>query len=480
MDRRTTSTLSRKGQLQTNLRASMGDGAAFGSMVGLGETYVGAFALAIGLGEVAAGLVASVPLVVGGLLQLVSLRAVGWVGGEKRWILLGSLTQALSFLPLVTAAVVGQLSLPVLLATLSIYWAGGLATGPAWNTWMETVIPARLRTSYFASRSRLAQATTLAGFLAGGGLLAWSEQSGRPLTAFAVMFGCACFFRIISVACLARHQPLLDERSSVETSSALSGWTQRSEVGSSMQETQPPDRPWAEDMPVVPAAVKKSSGFRLLAYLVLLQGAVQFSAPYFTPYMLQQQGFSYFSFVTLISVSFVSKIFSMSLWVRVTRRHSSERLLWIGGIGLVPLSGLWIVSQNFWYLVGVQWVTGIFWAAYELGFFLRFFEVLPKSQRTRLLTLYNFAHTSAICLGALLGGLLLQRLGTTVDAYHVLFGLSSLGRLLALLVLIGVRPVNIPIEQIRVRVLGLRVGGSVDVPVLTGMEPAGAELNGRG
>lgn len=475
-------TLSRKGHLQANLRSSLGDGAAFGGMVGLGESYVGAFALAIGLGDVAAGLVASVPLVVGGLLQLISLRAVAWVGGEKPWVLLGSLTQAISFLPLVAAAVYGQLSLPVLLAIVSIYWAGGLATGPAWNTWMETVIPARLRTAFFANRSRLSQATTLAGFLVGGGLLAWFERGGQSLTGFSIMFAIAGVLRLISVGMLARHQPLLDER-------RLQGDPLVSESDRSMSpgqnpddllplEVQPPDRPWAEDLPIVSTVVEKSSSFRLLAYLVLLQGAVQFSAPYFTPYMLQQQGFSYLSFVALISISFVSKILSMSMWVRVARRHSAARLLWIGGIGLVPLSVLWVVSQNFWYLVGVQWVTGIFWAAYELGFFLRFFEVLPKSQRTRLLTLYNFAHTSAICLGALLGGLMLQRLGTTVDAYHVLFGLSSVGRLLALFVLIGSRPVRMPIEQIRVRVLGLRVGGSLDTPVLPGMDPSGAKQPG--
>ncbi|HQU47337.1 MAG TPA: hypothetical protein PK867_31330 [Pirellulales bacterium] len=38
-----------------DLRAMLGDGAAFSVMVGIGETYLPAFALAAGLGEVAAG-----------------------------------------------------------------------------------------------------------------------------------------------------------------------------------------------------------------------------------------------------------------------------------------------------------------------------------------------------------------------------------------------------------------------------------------
>ncbi len=63
---------------RSNLRASTADGAAYGVMVGSGETYIAAFALAVGLSEVSAGLVSSVPLLAGGILQMISLRAVKW------------------------------------------------------------------------------------------------------------------------------------------------------------------------------------------------------------------------------------------------------------------------------------------------------------------------------------------------------------------------------------------------------------------
>src|SRR6056297_3542830 len=85
--------------LRSNLRSSTGDGAAFGVMVGVGETYFPAFALAIGLGEVAAGLISSLPMLAGGILQLVSLRAVSWLGSEKRWVLVCAAVQGLAFVP---------------------------------------------------------------------------------------------------------------------------------------------------------------------------------------------------------------------------------------------------------------------------------------------------------------------------------------------------------------------------------------------
>jgi hypothetical protein len=60
-------------QLRRNMAASTSDATAYGVMVGVGETFLPAFALAVGLGEITAGVVASVPLMAGGILQLTSL-----------------------------------------------------------------------------------------------------------------------------------------------------------------------------------------------------------------------------------------------------------------------------------------------------------------------------------------------------------------------------------------------------------------------
>src|SRR6516164_11207901 len=78
---------SRRRSLRKNLRNSVSDGAAFSVMVGIGETYFPAFVLALGMGEIAAGLVASVPLLVGAVLQMISPAAVAWLGSNRRWVI---------------------------------------------------------------------------------------------------------------------------------------------------------------------------------------------------------------------------------------------------------------------------------------------------------------------------------------------------------------------------------------------------------
>src|SRR4029079_10801231 len=78
----------------------------------------------------------------------------------------------------------------------SLYWAASQATGPAWNTWVEEIVPRRLRTRFFACRARVSQACTLAGFITGGVALQLGKASGWLLATFGLIFlvGSSCRF----------------------------------------------------------------------------------------------------------------------------------------------------------------------------------------------------------------------------------------------------------------------------------------------
>ncbi len=439
----------RADQTRANLRASTADGATFGLMVGAGETYFAAFALAVGMGEVSAGLVSSVPLLAGGILQLISLHAVRWVGSEKRWVLFCAGLQSLAFIPLVYAAMSGTVTLGTLLLIASLYWAGGLASGPAWNTWIEAIVPGKVRPRYFASRTRISQLMTLTGLVAAGFLLQWAQSHDRALWGFAFVFCVAGLARVWSVYWLSRHyapqQPYVTQAKPNRPKVSIAN----TETRSAAEQRAP------------------MSGIRLLAYLVMVQGMVQISGPFFAPYMLEELNYSYGRFVILLAIGFLAKVIALSWWASVSHRGGAKRLLWIGGIGIIPLSSLWIVSQNFYWLAAVQILSGMLWAAYELGFFLMFFEALPIQRRTRMLTYYNLANTSAWCTGALIGGWLLYSYGAGERGYYMLFGISSLGRLAALGLLVGTSQRAVPILRVGIRVLGIRpAAGMVDSPIL--------------
>lgn len=428
--------------MRTNLRASCADAAAFGGMVGFGETYLVAFALAIGVSELTAGMIGSLPLVVGGLLQLASPRMIRWLGSHKQWVVLCAAAQALTFIPLMFAALRGSISGAGLLVIASIYWGTGLATGPAWNTWIGSIVPRPIRPRYFAFRTRASQVAVFIGFLAGGLALQWSDQSDHVLIAYAALFGVAGLCRIISVAMLA------------------------------LQSEPTPIPPNMKKIPLLKSFkhLRNQSSGRLLMYLVAVQASAQISGPYFTPYMLQKLEQSYGEYVTIIAVSFLAKVFALPLWGHVAHRIGPRKLLWIGGIGIAPLSAAWIVSDSLAWLICVQVAAGVLWAAYELAFFLLFFDSIEVEQRTSLLTLHNLINSVAFAAGALIGGAILQSMGTSYAGYMVIFGLSSVGRTCALVLLTTIPKIESHNEEIELRPMSVRPNSaSLDAPVIAGL-----------
>jgi len=424
------------------------DAIAASVMVGTGETYIAAFALALGLGDIVAGIVASGPLLAGAFLQLVSPYAVRRLGSHRRWVVLTASLQAASFLPLVVAAITGHLSAFGLLAIATFYWASGMAAGPAWNTWVGTIVPRSLRARFFARRSRVGQAALLAGLLVGGAILQYGESTGRKLLGFALLFAVAGLARAVSAWLLA-HQ----------------------------SEPDPLVERVTGGLDFVPPAATPGNR-RLLAYLLAVQTTVHIAAPFFTPYMLGKSalGLSYVGYMTLIAASFVSKIFALPWLGHFSAQYGARRLLRLAGVAVVPLPALWTFSNDYNFLLGIQLFSGIAWGAHELATFLLFFDAIRPEERTRLLTWFNLASATAMVTGASLGGWLLKTHGANLPGYATLFWISAGARMLTLPLLAWMPDVKISAAPPAMRILAARPSaGSIDRPVLTDREDSPIE-----
>ncbi|MCK6484205.1 MAG: MFS transporter [Phycisphaerae bacterium] len=432
--------------LRRDLRLIAADGGAYSLMVGIGETYFPAFVLALGAGEIAAGLVASLPMLAGGFVQLAAPWGVRRIGSHRLWVALTVAIQAASFLPMIAMALLGRGPVAIVFLAASVYWAAGLAAGAAWNTWMSRLVPTLLRTTFFAHRTRIMQAATLIGLLAGGWALQAASRPWGPAAMFAVLFSVAMLARLVSSMLLTRHSESDAELDTHQDVSLGELW-RRARHG--------PDG-------------------RLLVYMLAVQTTIQIAGPFFTPYLLNQLHFSYLAYSVLIAAAFVAKSATLPALGRFARRRGVRRLLWLGGWGIVPLSALWLVSGDFWYLLAVQLLAGAMWGAYELGNFLMLFETIREEERTSVLAAFNLANAVALVGGSLIGGAMLHFIGEGRTAYMVLFAASFVGRLLTLPLLRRVpdRPfVPVPIV---VRADAMRPSaGSLSRPVLSSL-PRGA------
>jgi MFS family permease len=397
-------------RLGRDLRAMMGDGTAFSVMVGLGETYFAAFALAAGLGDALAGWMTTLPMLAGGLLQLVTPSMVVRLDSCRRWVVLCASLQAASFAPLIAAALSGRVPAPLLFLCAALYWGAGMATGPAWNVWAETLVPIERRARFFANRSRWCQAALLAAVLAGGAVLDLGGRARAPLRTFALLFCVAAAARTISVSCLALQR---------EPKNLVAGLRLRT-----------PWRAWRN--------LSGSDAQRLLRYLLCAQTAVYVAAPFFTPYMLGPLALSYARYTILTAVAFASRIAVLPLLGRFAHARSNRSLLWFGALGIAPQPALWLLSNSYPYLIALQITSGASWAAFELSTLLAFFEELAPPERASVLAGYNLANALAISVGALLGGSWLREFGATPACYAGLFLLSSAGRLASVAALRGI------------------------------------------
>ena len=376
-------------------------------MVGTGEAYLPAFLLSLGSNAVSAGLVTTVPLLGGGLLQLLSPWAVGRLGSRKRWVVLCATVQALVFVPLIVLARVG--SGPVLLVFLiaMVYWGTGMAAGPAWNTWIGTIVRGPIRSHYFARRTRATQIGTASSLFLAGWIVQTAAHRGEVLLGFASIFAIALFARGISALLLSRQD----------------------EIAPRVVDRRIPIRELV-------SRLRSRGGNRLLLVMLAMSSSVTIASPFFTPFMLEELQLSYARYVGLIGTAFLAKILALTWLGSFVRRFGASRSLRLAAAGIIPLSAFWILSSEYLYLFALQIISGTIWAMYEFAAFLLFFETIEEEDRTSLLTFYNLGHTVAVVLGSSLGGLLLTQVPAGPSSYHWVFGVSSLFRLATVLFLL--------------------------------------------
>lgn len=382
----------RRKSVRRDLRISIIDGSFWSFMTAFGERYFGAFALAVGLGQVASGWVAMLPVLGGALIQLLSPLLIRVTGTLRRAVLVGCGVQALSFAPLVYAAYHGRISLPMMLIVASIFWGGGLIAAPPWNTWMGQIVPRRIRARYFATRSRTMQVCVCIGLLLAVVVRDQFGQDHAPLWGYVIMFSVAGVCRAVSTSLLAAQR----EPPPLVRSAAPARWWEalnlRSRVGG------------------------------VLLFVFIFQFAFQIAQPYLTPYLMHHLRFGHAPFATVLAAEFLGRVIALQWVGRLAERHGAAWLLLVGLVVLTPLPLLWLVSGAVPWIVSLQLVAGGALACYEIGIFLMLLEVVPDEQRPTVVTIYQLIWACGAAAGTLLGGEVLRSLGAGWGGYAAVFG----------------------------------------------------------
>ena len=400
--------------LRRNLYHCTVDGLLYCVMVGIGESFIPAFVLELGLGPVAAGLVITVPVLIGSVTQLFAQRVLNHVNSYVKFVAWGALFQALIYLPLAAIALFhasfpenirsGPLLGVAIFGLVTMYWVIGLSGSPAWMSMTGKLVPDRIRSKYFATRLRWLQAATLFGLLAHGGVLHVFEGEDRR-NGFAIVFVIACIARVFSAWHLFKYTeptdgPRLDEKIT------LQGFVSR---------------------------IRKGGEGRFILFVAYAYFAAQIAQPFLNPFMLENLQLTAIQYSCMLAAWFFGKGLALPAVGRFAAKHGSFRTLVIGAIGLIPAVLMWFLTRDFTALLFLQFISGVIWGVFDLSVFLHSYDCTTPRDRVMVLSCLGALNESTKTTGSLIGGRILDTSGD----YTWVFIASAAARALAIPLLIA-------------------------------------------
>ena len=375
------------------LRHSIKDGVAYSVMAGAGETYFSAFALFYKATTTQIGLLASLPPLVSSLAQLFSAWLSHTAITRRQVILAGASLQAMIWLPMMLLPVLFPTqAVPLIILCIVLYHATGNAVVPHWSSLMGDLVPERRRGRYFARRTRNTSISAFIALILAGLVLDSFRQHDLAVYGFITVFGIAALARCVSIY----HLTWLVETQKEQViigPTLEGGWWQRA---------------------------KQSRFFHFSVYFASMQTAVAIGSPFFAVYMLRDLQFTYVQFMVLSASTVLMQFLTLNAWGRISDRFGNRLILFATGFAIPVIPALWLVSHDFFYLVGVQLTSGLLWAGFSLSAGNFLYDLIAPPRRATYLALHNVLTNIGIFSGAMLGGYL----GAHVPKMFTLFGVS--------------------------------------------------------
>ena len=326
---------------------------ASSAMTATCDNFINAFAIYLRATSLQLGWLTAIPQLTGAFMQLMSVWLDTYCSRKALILFCVRAQAAVLFLLSMLALWHGETAISLLILLVVAYHGLTNLIQPQWRAWMGSIVPQKERGVYFAGRSRLTMAVSLAIFIGGGLVLSGTDVFDITWLGFMVLFLVAFAGRLLSGKLLAAmHDP--------EQHPALPE----------------PDAFFATLREITHSMHDKT--FRSYSLFVAgMQGAVAISAPFFAVYMLDELEFTYLEYSLNSIASIATQFLTLSMWGRFSDRHGN-RIMMLGcsvAIPIVPM--LWMVMPNFYYLLVVQVVSGLVWSGFNLSTANYLYDIRP-------------------------------------------------------------------------------------------------------
>lgn len=370
-------------RLRKTLRLSHKEASVSAVMHAAGDNFLNAFAIYLQATAMQLSLLTALPQLAGASLQFFSLWLVRFIS-RQRLVIVTAGAQALVVAAISALAISlwrGEEAVAALIGFAVLYHAANYIIQPHWRAWMGGLVPATRRGVFFAARTKITMAMSLAVFIAGGVLLTASERMHWAGLGFALIFGAASLGRFASaVFFVAMHDP--DPHPQMSEPGVIQGTFRQ-----------------------CLHAMGDKSFRNYSGFVAGMQGTVAISAPFFAVHMLNNLGFSYIEFCLNSIASIATQFITLSFWGKLSDKFGNRLVMIITSCVIPTLPLWWLVSPSFYYLLLVQVVSGLAWGGFSLSTANYLYDIRPhRSNFATYAALQSAIGAVMIFIGAVFGG----------------------------------------------------------------------------
>lgn len=382
-------------QVRSGLRSIIADGMFAEAMIALtGGTFLVAMALSMGATNFQLGVLASMPTFCS-LAQLVSIWFVKKYNNRRAVTVISNI---FGRLPLFIIAILpflftGTTGVTAMIFVLFFHYFLGSVAGPAWNSWMKDLIPAKELGSYFSHRGRLTQIlnVTLSLALAFGIDFVKLRFPDHTMMVYAGMFVLGGIFGMLGILALARTP-------------------------------EPKSYMGKENIFELMSKPLKDKNFRnLLIFNSAWAFALNIATPFFSVYMMKTMGLPLSYIIVLGILGQISSILSIKMWGRYSDRFSNKTIIRISAPIYVACIIAWVFTGNLGIplLILINIMSGFSTAGINLALGNIGFKLAPKEEAIAYLTAKNMLVALASAVAPLIGGLMADFFATHQFAWNI-------------------------------------------------------------
>jgi MFS family permease len=419
-EERSTSSIRRMDHV--SLRFARWQSAFWAVMFGAGESSLGLLGTFLQAPPLFFGLMAAIPQVCGPLTQVFAANLMDRWPRRKALVIIGVLGQSLAYLPLAVLSFFDPnwTTYSMVLVALAGYFTMGNLSGPPWTSFISDLVPSSRRGVIFSQFGRIQAALTLVSMLGTAAAFWYADHYAAEKKAwfFATIFVLSCCSRLVGTLLIAQmHEPEFVPKP--ESAFSYLQFISRA---------------------------RESNFVKFVLFASLFNGACNISGPYFLPYCKYGVKFAEWQWLVINSSATFATIISLLFWGKFTDRFGNKRTLKYSGV-LVALQPLyWLVSDNFYYLVGINMFSGMFWAGFNLAAGNYILEACSAPVRARCVAYYTMTLGAFVFVGSMIGSALLKMIsnyhfsGNWLDdikhTFMYLLWISAATRLLSVLIFV--------------------------------------------